>query len=227
MRLLQNFLLLLLLGNAPLKYDGFALQIADLTLEGQMSNGRLSATRNEAAAHHIAVGREEHELRELPSQLNCAFEAGSDERCGEVRECFFNGSCVVLRDANHLFQRNQGRILSQRFSSSGLISLVVTGRVAAKQEKRGASGAAIPQQRNARLHSGIFFHEQKLQLMPQKLLNHRFIRTFDFHPIGENAGRLKTARCSLARSREQQPDSLRRIGMMGCQFLQRLQPMRC
>ena len=142
--LLQNFLLLLLLGNAPLKYHGFALQVADLTFERQMSNGWLSATGNEAAAYHIAVRRQEHELRELPSQLKGAFEAGRDECCGEVRERFFNGSCVVFRDTNHLFERNQRRLLPQRFSPSGLMPLVVAGWIAAKQEERGASGAAIP-----------------------------------------------------------------------------------
>src|SRR5262245_15809886 len=105
--------------------------------------------------------------------------------------------------------------------------VVPTGWITAKQEKRGAACAAISQQSNARLHSRVFLHEQELQFLSEKLLHHRFISAFDFDPIGENSRRLKMAGGSLAGSRKQQPYGLRGVSVVGSQFLEGRQPMRC
>ena len=82
--MLERFLLLLLLGKAPLKYTGLSLKIADFPLECQVPDGWLSPTGNEAAPHHIAIRRQQYKLRETLTELNCALKVRGDKCCGKL-----------------------------------------------------------------------------------------------------------------------------------------------
>ena len=203
-----------------------AVQLSNLSLQGEVSALVSAAAGNELPSKHLALRRQHRQLRMGLSDLQGCLIAGGNEAVEQMGEGGAKPLAMAGRHTDQAAHRNEPRVSSHQILDQDVkgVGGRVGGAVACDQ-KGGSAGAALAQQIDAFPRIGRRIDQEKFELLTHKLFHGPLVLGVHLHQIGQDPVGPKFGPPGPVGHRQECPHRFGTVGMVRSQFLQGLEPL--